>query len=85
MEGINNILEQFEMDIMEDLEEATPVELNIEDVETRRNLNKRIIEAIEEVNKEVMEEKIIKTIRMTSLAKDFIQQTEKSLKVEVKT
>jgi hypothetical protein len=41
-------------------------------VETRRNLSKKTIEAIKEVNKEVLEENLIKPIKLISLAKDFI-------------
>jgi hypothetical protein len=52
--SLDNIMELFEMDIMEDIKEATPAELNIEYVERRRDLSKNTIEAIEELCKEAL-------------------------------
>jgi hypothetical protein len=40
------------MDMMVDLEEATPSKSRIKDVETKRDSNKKMIEEILEVNKE---------------------------------
>jgi hypothetical protein len=54
--------------------------LRIEDVETRRNISNKTIEVIEEVNKKVLEEKLIKPIKLISLAKEFILRLEQSLK-----
>jgi hypothetical protein len=73
------------MDTMEDLEETTPTELNIEDVVTIGNINKKTIEAIEEVNKEVLEVKLIKPIKLVSVAKDFILKTKQCVKTKVTT
>jgi hypothetical protein len=66
---LDYILEQFGMDIMENLEEESPVELNTEDMETRRNISNKTIEATEEVNNEVLEENLINPIKLNSLAK----------------
>jgi hypothetical protein len=59
---LDNLLEQFRMDTLVDLEEETLTKLMIEDVETRRSLIMKSIELVEEIDKEVLEKKYYKSI-----------------------
>jgi hypothetical protein len=68
----DNLLEQFRMDTLVDLEEETLTKLMIEDVETRRSLIMKSIELVEEIDKEVLEKNIINLFKLISLAKDSI-------------
>jgi hypothetical protein len=60
----DNLLEQFRMDTLVDLEEETLTKLMIEDVETRRSLIMKSIELVEEIDKEVLEKKYYKSIQI---------------------
>jgi hypothetical protein len=57
----------------------------IEYVEARRNLNMKAIEVIEEVDREVLETRIIRPNKLILSTKHFIQQTKEALKIEVIT
>jgi hypothetical protein len=53
------------------------------DVESRRNLNWRAIDAAKEVDQKMLEKRIVKPKQLILLAKHFIMQTEESLNIEV--
>jgi hypothetical protein len=55
------------MDTLVDLEKETPTQMMIEDVETRRNLSMKAIEAIDEVDKEMLETRLMKPVKLISL------------------
>jgi hypothetical protein len=55
----DNLLTQFRMDPLRDLEKASSTQTMVEDVENRRNLNMNSIEVISEVNEEVVETRLI--------------------------
>jgi hypothetical protein len=56
----DDLLEQFRMETLEYLEKVGPSQMIIEYVEARRNLSMKAIKVIEEVDKEVLETRIIK-------------------------
>jgi hypothetical protein len=55
----------------------------IEDVETKRNLDQRAIEATSKINAEVIEKRLIQTYKMITLIKDVMQRVEKSLRTKI--
>jgi hypothetical protein len=77
------LLEEFGMEVMLNLDEATPSELRIAEVETKRDSNQQAIDQITEINKEVLNEHLVKPTRLVTMAKDYIRNTEQSIKLEV--
>jgi hypothetical protein len=54
----NNLLAQFGMDPLRDLEKASSTQTMVEDVEIKRNLSMKSIEAINEISMESYRDKI---------------------------
>jgi hypothetical protein len=73
------------MEVMLNLDDATPGEIRITEVETKRDAIQEAIEKIIEVNKEVLNEQLMEPTRLIILDKYFIKKTEQGLKLEVTT
>jgi hypothetical protein len=73
------------MDPLVDWEKASSTQMKIEDVENIRDLNLKAIEAIEEVNADVLEEIFIQPIKLIALTEDSLQHVEHRLKTKIIT
>jgi hypothetical protein len=81
----NEILEEFIMEIMPNIDDAALGELRITEVEEKRESSLKVIEQLTEVNKEILNDYLMKPIKLITLAKNFIKKTEADLKLEVTT
>jgi hypothetical protein len=81
----DNLLSWFRMDPLRDLEKVLSTQTMVEDVENKRNLNMKSIEAISEINIEVIEEILIQPIILISLTQDSMRRVEQRLKMEIIT
>jgi hypothetical protein len=71
------ILEEFIMNIMLEIDDASPRELRIVEVEEHRESNQMSIEKLIEASREVLNEYMMKPVKLITLAKIFIQITKK--------
>jgi hypothetical protein len=71
------------MEIMPNIDDASLRELRIEEVEEKREASQLFIEHLTKVNKEVLNDYLMKPIKLITLAKNFIKKTEKNLNLEV--
>jgi len=72
----NNILSLFGMDLLKDIGKASSTHKIIEDMETKRNLAQRTIEAINEIEVEVIEKILIQPSKIVTLIEDSMQCVE---------
>jgi hypothetical protein len=79
----DDLLEGFGMQVMQRLDEATPSELRIAEVETQRDLNKKVIDQIKEVNKEILSEYLMKPTRLITLTKYYLKRIQQDIKLEI--
>jgi hypothetical protein len=75
-----DLLEQFRMENMEDLEKEGLTHTMIEDVETRRNMSMKSIDAMKEIDQEILEKIIVKPNQLILLIRTFHTTNRGSLK-----
>jgi hypothetical protein len=63
------LLEEFRMEIMPNIGDASPSELSIEEVEEKREVNRKVIEKLTKSNKEFLNEYLMKPITLIKLSK----------------
>jgi hypothetical protein len=63
----NDLIEEFEMKEMPPIDEATPSKVRIFEVEEYREISQVNIENLTEVNKEVLEEYLLKPVRLITM------------------
>jgi hypothetical protein len=61
------------MQLMPPIDEATPAKIRIVEVEEHREISKLNIEHLTEVNKESLEEYLLKPVRLITMTHDFIK------------
>jgi hypothetical protein len=71
------------MDPLRDINKASSTQMIIEDVDTKRNLAQREIEAINEINVEVIEKRLIQPSKIITLIEDVMQCVEQSLRMKI--
>jgi hypothetical protein len=79
----DNLLTQFRMDPLRDLEKTSSTQTIVEDVENIINLGMNSIEVISEVNAEFIETRLIWSARLILLTKDSLQHVEHKLKTKI--
>jgi hypothetical protein len=72
---VEDLLEQFKMENMADLEKEGSTHTIMEDVETRRNMSMKYIDETQETNHEIVGKIIVKPNQLILLIGHFIQQT----------
>jgi hypothetical protein len=61
------------MDPLRDIDKASSTQTMVEDMDTKRNLSLKSIEAIDEINVEVIETRLIHPSRIITLTEDSMQ------------
>jgi hypothetical protein len=72
------------MQLMPPIDEATPTKIMIVEVEKHRENRRVNIEHLTEVNKEYLEEYLLRPVKLITMSRDFIKCTTQ-LKQEVST
>jgi hypothetical protein len=63
------------MKFMPPINDVVPVKLRIVDVEEQREINQVIIEQLIEVNQGVLDEYLLKPIKLIKMTRDFFKRT----------
>jgi hypothetical protein len=71
----DELLEEFIMQIMPNIDDVDPCEMRIAEVEENRDVNQEVIEQLTEVGKVVLIDYLMKQMKLITLAKDFIKKT----------
>jgi predicted DNA-binding protein YlxM (UPF0122 family) len=81
----NDLFEEFGMQLMPPIDESTPAKFRIAEVEEHREISKMNIENLIEINKESLEEYMLKLVRLITMTQNFVKRTTQELKQEVST
>jgi 23S rRNA pseudoU1915 N3-methylase RlmH len=73
------------MPLMPLIDEATPAKIRMVEVEKHKETTKVNIEQLTEVNKDSLEEYLLKPTKLITMAQDFIKCTTEELNQEVST
>jgi hypothetical protein len=73
------------MSLMPPIDEATPAKIRIDEVEKHRETRKVNIEILTKVNKDSLEEYLLRPVKLITMARDFIKLTTQERKEEVST
>jgi hypothetical protein len=79
----DDLLSLFVMDPLRDIDKASSNQMIIEDVETKRNLSQRAIEATNKLNVEVIEKRLIQPSKIITLTEDVMQHVEQILIMKI--
>jgi predicted RecB family nuclease len=77
------LLALFGMDPLRDIHKVSSTQMMVKDVDNKRNLSQKDIEAIIEIDAEVTETRLIQPYRIITPTKYFVQRVEKSLRTKV--
>jgi hypothetical protein len=78
-------LKKFGMHLMPPIDEETLAKIGITKVEEHMEIRKKNIENLTEINKESVEENLLKPVRLITMNKNFFKRTSQELKKEVST
>jgi hypothetical protein len=67
---LDDLFEEFEMQVMPPIDEATPSKVRIDKVEKHMEIRRMNIEHLTELNKEYLEEHLLKPIRIITMTQD---------------
>ena len=73
------------MQLMPPIDEETLAKIGITEVEEHKKIRKKNIENLTEINKESVEEHLLKPVRLITMNKNFFKRTSQELKKEVST
>jgi hypothetical protein len=76
MNEFYGIQEEFIMEIIPNIDDAALGEMRITKFEEKMDSIQEVIEQVTQVDKEVLNDHLMKPIKMITLAKDFINRTE---------
>jgi hypothetical protein len=71
------------MDPLRDLEKSSSTQTMVEDVETKRNLSLKSIEAISEISAKVIETRLVHPSRLFALIEYYVRPVEQNLKTKI--
>jgi hypothetical protein len=70
---------------MPPIDEATPTKVKIDEVEEHMEIRKVNIENLTKLNKESLEEHLLKLVRIITMTQNFVKHTTQELKQDVST